>query len=1003
MKMKTERIYRPIPGLTREDEEKQLQEVIGVAQENLEKTKKQIRELSEGLYEIYEMMEAEAEEAKQSMALVHSTQSQLSENRRELLRCQRARKKPYFGRIDFKAGDQNCEESYYIGRVGIARKGSEPLVLDWRAPLASVYYENTSGECTYRVKNEGTYQIDLKRKRTYEIQEDHLKDFFDSDVVANDELLTEYLAKNKNAVLGEIIATIQKEQNEVIRRTPRKNLIIQGAAGSGKTTVAMHRISYILYNYGEDFRPEDFYIIGSNRILLNYITSVLPDLDVYGVSQMTMEQLFVRLLYEDWDQDSFQIRPINPKDQWLQRKSSRQWFVDLEKFCREYEKKVIPCQEIRLEGTQVLLMDEARIRSCLENSPLLSLQGKINRLNEILMARLENEMGGNQEAYPLKRQKELIHLYRGYFGKKVWKGSIFSLYEAFLQAQRNQGKAVSYEENQFDLYDLAALAYLYKRIKETQGIREASHVIIDEAQDFGMMAYEAMAYCLRGCTYTIMGDVSQNIHFQYGLNDWEELKKLMLSSYPDGFGLLKKSYRNTVEIANFATEILCHGNFAVYPSEPINRHGEPVRVVEGSSTEGMIEETIRCIRRWREKGRETIAVICRDEKEGEALKASLGQKISLEDSNPETANFAKGVMVLPVEYTKGLEFDGVVLYHPSAQKYPAEDSSVKLLYVAATRALHELAVVHQGDLTELVGKSAGNKPMKRLEQKAETVKPKADERNCSQAPLPREKADHEPEGLFRKREKSPLREGRPEGLFVHHFGECPDISFLRFGEKEQGDCRICALRKTKSYLELISPYGTLRLTPVEAEIVRVQFTKKTGGDFNGGYWNCRPDSPVAWKARAGKNLVELETEKILIRLDKRTGALRFCDKEGNVLLRERQDLPRRITQERGPETWNYFDWRENEKVFAKGILPEALELMNRKARYISFKGKKLRMPLLLSQYGYGIGVAAKQSVACCMISLYGTFLYTDGTEEIDYYYLYGGNSRRILELYQKIN
>ena len=156
--------------------------------------------------------------------------------------------------------------------------------------------------------------MDLKRKRTYEIENDQLKDFFDSDVVANDELLTKYLAKSKKAVLGEIIATIQQEQNAIIRTSPKTNIIVQGVAGSGKTTVAMHRISYILYNYEDRFRPEDFYIIGSNRILLNYITSVLPDLDVYGVSQMTMEQLFVRFLYEDWDPRFHRIKALDAKD-----------------------------------------------------------------------------------------------------------------------------------------------------------------------------------------------------------------------------------------------------------------------------------------------------------------------------------------------------------------------------------------------------------------------------------------------------------------------------------------------------------------------------------------------------------------------------------------------------------------------------------------------------------------------------------------------------------------
>lgn len=180
------------------------------------------------------------------------------------------------------------------------------------------------------------------------------------------------------------------------------------------------------------------------------------------------------------------------------------------------------------------------------------------------------------------------------------------------QAQR--GKTVSQPQGEYDVYDLAALAYLYKRIKETDGIREASHVVIDEAQDFGMMAYGALYYCLRGCTYTIMGDVSQNIHFGYGLNDWEELKKLILTGTFDSFELLRKSYRNTVEISDFATEILRHGEFSIYPVEPIIRHGNEVIKKKCKDSEiGMTKELIEIVNEWQSKGHDTIAIICRDE------------------------------------------------------------------------------------------------------------------------------------------------------------------------------------------------------------------------------------------------------------------------------------------------------------------------------------------------------------------------------------------------------
>lgn len=175
--MKEKEPFRPIPGLSREAEEKQLAGIISIAQDNLTRTENSIRQLSDDLYEIYDQMEVEESEAKQSLLLLHNAQSQLRENQRELIRCRKARKKPYFGRIDFKDAKQPHAESYYVGRVGISRDGSEPVVIDWRAPIASVYYENALGSCQYTVKNEGTYEIDLKRKRTYEIAEDRLKDF----------------------------------------------------------------------------------------------------------------------------------------------------------------------------------------------------------------------------------------------------------------------------------------------------------------------------------------------------------------------------------------------------------------------------------------------------------------------------------------------------------------------------------------------------------------------------------------------------------------------------------------------------------------------------------------------------------------------------------------------------------------------------------------------------------------------------------------------------------
>ena len=308
--------------------------------------------------------------------------------------------------------------------------------------------------------------------------------------------------------------------------------------------------------------------------------------------------------------------------------------------------------------------------------------------------------------FPARGKKGAEAEIREIFGDGKWRGSIFDLYLQFLEQQAEKGKAVEVPENSFDVYDLAALAYLYKRIKENDPVREASHVVIDEAQDFGMMAYQVLHYCLRDCTYTIMGDTSQNIHFSYGLNDWEELKKLILTGTYDAFGVLRKSYRNTVEISDFANEILRHGDFAIYPVEPVLRHGTAVRKEAFDDEEALLAAGVQTIKTWQAQGYETIAVVCRDEAEAADTARKLKQYVPVVEEDLETAEFGEGVMVLPVAYTKGLEFDAVLLLDPTEEKYPENDGQVKLLYVAATRALHELAVLYTGELTGILAKEA---------------------------------------------------------------------------------------------------------------------------------------------------------------------------------------------------------------------------------------------------------------------------------------------------------
>lgn len=1016
MAEKMEKDAAELPGISREAEEHQLAYVIGVAQEHLVQARKAIREANEDLADLMEVYDAKD---KEGLTLWNNATARLKEYKQNMVRLEKARKKPYFGRIDFLAEEKQQKEAYYIGRVGISGDDAQPLVLDWRAPIASVYYESGLGPCSYTVLSEGTHTIDLERKRTYEIENDRLKDYFDSDVVANDELLTKYLAKSKKNVLGEIIATIQKEQNLLIRRSPRTNLIVQGVAGSGKTTVAMHRISYILYNYKEDFRPEDFYIIGSNKILLNYITGVLPELDVYGIRQMTMEELFIRLLYEEWDGKIYSVHPVS-QEAWQEQKGSTAWFEKLEAYCQAYENQEIPQEAIVMEKTGVRLMRPAMIREYLRDNPLLSMESKILMLNKMLYARYENVITGKVISFTEKERKILDKKYSTYFGSGKWNGSVRTFYQNFLRAQQQEGIPIEIPDTSFDVYDLAAMAYIYKRIKETDPVREASHVVIDEAQDFGMMVYRCLHYCMRGCTYTVMGDTSQNIHFGQGLNDWEELRRLILRGTYDAFGLLRKSYRNTVEISEFATEILRHGDFPIYPVEPIIRHGKQVKVQASADTVSMKDAAANQIQEWQKNGYETIAVICRDETEAKEVSDLLQDTPNLMSYTPERSQFGEGIMVLPVVYTKGLEFDAVLLWNPTKEQYPQDNGHIKLLYVAATRALHELTVLYQDTLTDIIETEVPKEKhmqefqTESLQKAKEYAKPVHTQKEIEQQRREEGDRDRQARGylgprkiqlkkeqeiagtetpvlipkpfevhqalipknrnLLKKSTDKKLKSSAIDGLVnpsPYTYGTFPPESHLQVKGHSRGNFSVKWVKKTKQYLEIASAAGLLRLTPITPSTIRISFVKGVTGTIQDTNWKAQADTAVTWGAKESRSEVQLLTNRILIRVEKANGAVQFLSRDGKKLLTENPSEPRLLLDS---QTWNFFAWDKNERLKSKGVLADDFMDLSTKARYISFGQKKLRMPLVLSNKGYAIGVAAGSTVLFCNVRTYDIFI-----------------------------
>ena len=1068
-----------IQGTSRLDEEKHLEKTLAVIHANMEDYGRQVRDMKA---DIDEMLEHYHDNDVEVYTILTNTITMHDYMKRALQRNEKALDKPYFGRIDFHDQATGLEESLYIGRGGIARDTTHQEVVDWRAPVAAAYYENGLGQCSYSAPDGAPIQIDLKLKRTYEIAKGVLLDYFDSEVISNDELLTKYLARNKQAVLGEIVATIQKEQNEIIRRSPYHNIIVQGVAGSGKTTVAMHRISFILYNYAERFRPEDFYIVGSNRILLNYITGVLPDLDVYGVRQMTMEQLFVRLLYEDWDEKKFRIRKGDQYSDLGKQKGGAPWFEALKEFCDALEREYISTESIYLnprqfvEGIQdgkngvydrstgneplILLVDGEAVERYISQNPNVSIQSKINMLNDRLKIKIEEEFLGKGIKYTEEERKAILRAYRNRYGKKAWKQSTYQLYRDFLHKQRERGADIQIPDREFDVYDLAALAYIYKRTKETEVISEAHHIVIDEAQDFGMMIYYCLHACIHGCTYTVMGDVSQNIHFGFGLNDWETLKDLLLPDPMDHFDILKKSYRNTVEISDFATAILRHGSFFNYPVEPIIRHGKEVRVSRVPADD-IYQETAGICKDWQERGLATIALVCRNINGAKEAAKRLSPLLPILETDLEKAEFGNGIMVLPVEYTKGLEFDAVLILDPTREEYPVDDGHARLLYVAATRALHELCVLHTGNITGLIadpvseetaakedaskempsGQVSGDvqeqrpnqaslaeqektsnqladvalRQMKQRPKARAVIKPAVSRETPSHV---RPKTSYAAQPITTKKagekkmtdenirtnqsDNSPKNAGTPEGQEtlekIPAFGAPVPSHRLQLPGHTRIDLSVRWVSKDTNGLYLQSRYGIMHLKPIAANILRVIFSRNGRQPSKAHPMIAVDKIERFWTYKDAGGAVEVTMDELILRVDKNTGHLCYYDRDRRLLLEERDKEPRFMDDlvRETPGSRLFLNLEKKEQIYAVGETGEEPLSLRGGSSYISpdnearEKGDK-RLPLLFSDKGYGLLIPTDGAVFFCDAPAHETYIYTEGQENMDMYFIVGGD------------
>lgn len=647
----------------------------------------------------------------------------------------RMKEKPYFARIDFKEDKKPNKEKLYIGKVGVTDLDGNVVITDWRAPVSTLYYDANLGKVEYNAP-EGKIKGELSLKRQIIIQNKNVEEIFDVDSVSDDELLKPYLGASADNRLKNIVASIQSEQNNIIRKSIEENLIVQGVAGSGKTTVALHRIAYLMYNNANRYKANQFMVIGPNRFFINYISNVLPDLDASNAVQVTYEELASdftceKLIFEDSTKKLSDIIDKKAPKDYLKFKSSLKYKELLEKYLNNYEKTVISDTGVIINNIQVLSKDEVMetfnevIGECLEQRLDMTARVLSNRIknDDTIYNRVKNrmlELEKNEENIDKKRKiaKQELDMLKDLtntgFEKQIKKYvSISNLKSINIYKEFVENVDKLYLENDVDINSLKenTLKSLKSRIIENEDIaaimfirlylfgngeyKNIKCVVIDEAQDFGIFSYFVLKKLLSNATFSIFGDMAQGIYSYRAIGDWNEIKENVI--FDAEFLNLKKSYRTSIEIMNEANKV--SEAIGLGRANPVIRSSGPI-IKTNIEKDKEALYIVNKVKEYQSQGFKSIAIVYKDQTNMMELNRLLKkEKIESEIIYKDQEKYNGGVCILTSYLSKGLEFDVVIIADADDSIYLSNNIlDMKLLYVAMTRALHKLELIYNNNI-----------------------------------------------------------------------------------------------------------------------------------------------------------------------------------------------------------------------------------------------------------------------------------------------------------------
>ena len=589
---------------------------------------------------------------------------------------------PYFGRIDFLEKKENSKVMpIYIGiHTFYDPESRATLIHDWRAPVSSMFYDHELGEAGYRSPS-GEIKGVISLKRQYRIRGGKMEFMIESALTVHDDILQKELSSNADDKMKNIVATIQREQNRIIRNEDIRTLIIQGVAGSGKTSIALHRIAYLLYTFRDSISSKDILIISPNKVFSDYISNVLPELGEETVPETSMEQILSGVLEHKYKYQTY-FGLVNellekPSSSLINRiayKASFGFISELDKFILHIENTYFKAADVKL--TKYITIPAPFIEEQYLRFNRYPIRRRFDAMADYMLDMLKIQYTFTVTTTGRNLLKKEIRL--------MFAGNNdIQVYKDFFKWTNNPGMFKMRKGHTLEYSDLAPLAYLHLALEGNgnQPFR-VKHLLIDEMQDYSPIQYKVIQK-LFPCRKTVLGDAGQSVN-PYGSSTAETIQKSLTASE---IMKLCKSYRSTFEITDFAQKI--HPNAEL---EPVARHGEKPQILQFGSAVEELSGIMGLISTYRKSGYKSLGIICKTEQQARKMADMLKSYANdISFLSRQSSAFVQGIVITSAHMAKGLEFDEVIIPQTDERNYRSEiDKS--MLYVAVTRAMHRLTL-----------------------------------------------------------------------------------------------------------------------------------------------------------------------------------------------------------------------------------------------------------------------------------------------------------------------